>query len=366
MRKSFLLLAILAGIASGLWLAQNVQAARGIPGSGEFGYGARLALDGLYFEDALNLAVDLPLDWLAAEARWRDLTDPQSPAWQRLDSMMTTAARAGVPVLLSLTTPPETAQTSRGPDPAQTAQFVLSLAQRYPHALRAVELFPGANTLSGWGAHPNPAAYSQLFSTVQAQLSPLQPQLVLAAAGLQPFDTPQSGADMNDLEFLAGLYLANPALALPVISIHLEAISTDPLALPSEIGARTLRHYEQVRAVMLQNNRQNDLIWVTSFQIPSGTINAKNLTNQGGDSQKQFFIMAQNQMRSQLYIGTTFYNCLNPAANSTTQAGCLVKDPTEYHPLVPVFRELIAQNSPSIAYPRNGKPKNEAFIKNRH
>ena len=44
---------------------EHVQAGRGTPGSSEFGYGATIEMDGPYFGDALALATDLPLDWLA-------------------------------------------------------------------------------------------------------------------------------------------------------------------------------------------------------------------------------------------------------------------------------------------------------------
>lgn len=364
MRKGILLLAVLVGVASGLWHDSGVQAARGAPGSGEFGYGARLNLDGPYFDDALDLAVDLPVDWLAVTLRWSALVNPQSSDWQRFDKLMSAAARANISVLVSLTSAPPSAQTVSGPDAAQTAQFILSLAQRSGSALQAVELFPAANTRAGWGAQPDPAAYAKLFGVVQEHLRKTYPQITLSAAGLQPVNS--SSADINDLTFLAGLYAANPALGLPVISIQLTDITADPLAPPAENDTSVLRHYEQVRAVMLQNGRQNDLIWVTSFQLPSGTMNMPDRSSQGVDAQKRFFVQAQTQMRSQLYIGMTIYNSLNPAADLTGRSGYLVTDPSEYHPMVTVFREMIAQNSPSTAPHRNGRPKTEALIKNRH
>ena len=335
------------------------QAGRGIPGSPEFGYGARLELDGLYLEDALELAADIQFDWLAVTVRWAAL-QPDTPYAARLDTVMAFAARNRLSVLISLTQPPAAALSANGPDPAQTASLVQSLAQRYPGTLAAVELFPAANTHSGWGAEPNPQRYAQLYNHVLTQIQSAGLPLLLVGCGLQPLSTSPSSGEMDDLAFLAGVYKAGAFP--PVISVLLNEVSVDLLAPPDSANHHVLRHYEAVRQVMVTYGQEKSILWITAFRASSVTIPLSESNFQDIARQKAWLYQACAQLRSQLYIGVVVYQSLNPADVASAQHALVTSTP-QYHPFASIFRELVSQNGGSINLPRYGRPKYEGLEK---
>lgn len=354
MRRALLLALLLAGCLS---LAAPVQAGRGIPGSSEFGYGARLNLTGPYQDDALALAVDLPLDWLAITLPWQDYpAGSGSAAWLQLDQVMHTAARFQVPVLISLTQAPAGALTLSGPDPEQTAGYAVELARRYAPTLQALELFPAANTRQGWGADPDPAAYARLYRAVERKLQAAGVPILLVAGGLKPLD-PADQAGLQDVDFLAGVYSAAPEQPFPIISLDLSVTAGEPLVSPAEGSIQSLRRYELIRQVMISANRQKDLLWITSFAPPSGKMIPSN--QQQAKAQSEWLSQAYAQMRSQLYIGMVVYQSLN----STAGGSGIIQSDDEYLPFYPLLRSLIRQNAPSP--PPNGRPKDEVLVKRR-
>lgn len=359
MGKMRLILASLLCLGAILANFLPARAARGAPGSMEFGYGARLETDGPYFQDALDMAADLPLDWLGVTLRWSQYA-PASAAWERLDSILQFCDRSGTSVLLSLTEPPADARAGDGPDIGKTAAFVLELAARYP-GLGAIELFPGANTARGWGGRPDPRAYTKLFAAVQSGLQASGSNVLLVAGGLQPLTSNHPAGDIDDLDFLRELYAANPALALPVIGLVLQPAG-DPLAAPDGVDRGILRHYEEVRQVMVDAGRAKDLIWVTSILPPDGTISSSDPNKPGSFNQTNWLYQAYGQMKSQLYIGVAFYRSLNPSAKNPRDSALILNN-QQYHPFYGILRELIAQNSPGWAPPRHGRPKSEALQK---
>ena len=154
----------------------KVQAARGIPPSLEFGYGFRINLTGDRIKDMLDLAASLQVDWVAMDLDWSNFwPDPkQQPQLEALDLAMDLAGRYDLAVQLSLVNPPAWARANQAPDPKMTAWFVVNLVQRYPRALKVIELYPGANTRQavrgiqqrlGWPADGYPT--SELLETLR-------------------------------------------------------------------------------------------------------------------------------------------------------------------------------------------------------
>lgn len=364
MRKIRFLLALLVGLTAVFWPLHKAEAARGIPGSHDFGYGARLELDGPYFEDALEMAAGLQLDWLAVTLHWSELPSDRSEGdWTRLDQAMQYASKNHISVLVSLTQPPSTALKENGPDPIQTGQLVLELAQRYPVIMQAVELFPGANTRQGWYHQPDPQAYAQLYQYVQDQLQHSGSPVLLVAAGLTPIAAGSSEDDMDDLLFLKGLYRAG--VSMPIISIQLNQVTGDPLAPPDQDNHFVLRHYEEVRQTIVASGGEKEVLWITSFRSPSGKIQLPQAGQPNETNQTNWLIQAYTQLRSQLYIGVAFYQSLNPLTGSTINNYSLIQNDQQYHPFYAVLRDLINQNSPDNFLPQHGRPKTDGLDKNR-
>lgn len=361
MRKMLrnLLAAVLVSVLA-LSTLGSAQAARGVPGSADFGIGATVYPDGPFLTQALEIAEDLELDWISAPFVW-SITQPdpaQAPQVENLDLVMQFASDHHMPVLVSLTSAPEWAKTSRGPNPEQTAQLIAWLALRYPDTLQAVELFPGANTSDGWGAEPDAHAYATLLAAASDALRQEGSQVLLIAGGLRPIVGSPTKGDITDLQFLEDLYAQGAAALMPVVSVQFTELTGVPLSFPESKGQPVLRHYEEVRRVMTANGHQNGLIWITRLSPPSGTIDASDSVYQDINMQSNWLSLAYIQLRSQLYVGVTIGQSLNPESGGAT-AGfpSMIIGENRIHPFYSVLHEMISLNKTGSVSIMPGKPK---------
>ena len=357
---------LICALLIGFLPVSSVQAVRGVPGSAEFGYGAWLHPTGEFFDQGLALQQDLALDWVGIEVNWAALAASPNAAidTKNFDRAVSSAARSGTAVLFSITNPPDWAMTPAGPDPAATAGFVLTLVKPYGDKICAIELLPGANTTAGWHANPDPAAYANLWLTVRSQLDAAGSALHLIAGGLKPLTATASAADWNDLDFLRGLYAAGAKDWMSVLSIHLGQLTGQPLQASADAGT-TLRHYEAVRQVMLENNHPTGQIWVTLLTAPDGTITVSDSQYLDRQAKTEWLQQALIQVRSQLYVGVVFAHDLNPAPNNSIhyQYDALVVDRVTVHPFYSVFKAIIRQTNPETGAARPGRPKGTNLLK---
>ena len=362
--RRFALFLLILGLLGTAWPARLAQAARGTPGSAEFGFGAYLDLSGSFAIDSVHLASDLELDWLALDFSWQAAAPkPGAIDWSRIDPILQAAGRSQQSVMLSLTQAPEWALTPQGPDSAKCAALVIQILQRYPNTVQAIELFPGANTTQGWGRQPNPKAYFSTWNAVQAAIKSAKLSTLLVAGGLLPIPSGSPAAQgVNDLTFLQELYSAK--VQLPVISIQAGSLTGDPLQAPDKVENRVLRHYEEVRAVMLNNKQDAGKIWITHITPPTGSIAANDRRYQDLSNQALWLSQAYDQMKSQLYIGVAFLGQINPQANPADAAFSLLQPSGDYHPFFRMLRDRIAINRSNAAYLRPGRAKAEPLQKN--
>ncbi len=304
----FLILAVIAHPAISV---PPAQAAGEILVAPNFEFGARLDLSGQLVKPSLSIAAGLGLDWIAIDFDWAALMpDPNHlPDLSALNEAIASARRSNTAVMLSLIHAPAWAMTPNGPEPNLTASLVISLARMYAGALRAIELYPAANTAQGWGAAPDAAAYAALYQATEAALNSNN-QDILLVASLAPATGPE---DTADRAFLKKLYQQGAASWMKVLGLRLPRLSGDPMADPKsqenlEQGMTVLRHYEVLRQVMLQNDHPQGLIWLTSFSWPAS------LTSGQVEAQTYWLALAYQLIRSQLYIGAAFFQQLNPPA----------------------------------------------------
>ena len=291
MRKRTLSGVFLGILVGSLILPIPVGAAPGTPNSLAFGYGARINVDGIHAPLALRMAAGMRIDWVALDFDWA-ASQPEAGAWNENDSFtqaMLLCRTLGLDVLISISDAPAWAMTPGGPQAESVSVLVNTLAEKYPHLL-AVEPFPGANTRAGWGAAPNPAAYAEMLQTVEAGLAA---ELYIVSAGLE--NRVSAPEDIRDLDFLQGLYDAGWKGS--ILSIRLDALQGDLLELPAQ---DRLRHYEQIRALMNENQHSDGLIWVTSLGLPNDT------------NDESWLLQAYEQLQAQLYMGAVFYESFNP------------------------------------------------------
>ncbi len=343
-----------------------VQAARGAPGSTEFGFGAILYPRGPLENEALEAASGVGLDWVEVPVDWVALQPNPSipPQLDALDGIMRYCGEREIAVAFSLTNAPAWAMTPNGPDPAQTVQFVLTLTNRYPATLNALELFPGANTGTGWGAQPDPKSYVNLFRQVHSSLEAENKPLLLVAAGLRPLAANPEAGSVDDLEFLRGMYASGAGKLVEVLSVQLLDLTGDPLTFPSNKERRVLRHYEEVRQVMAANGQQFGVIWITHLSPPSGKIGAANSVVR--DAQVNWLSQAYVQLRAQLYVGVVFGQSLNPKGEGADEGELsLLLGAGTFHPFYSVLREMTGLNGIGSVTIKPGKPKEGSFAKKR-
>ena len=365
LRNTALLLTVVVLLASTF---EAALAARGTPGSPEFGFGALVYPQGSMLDDSLSMAAALGLDWIAVPVSWNAFQPraAEPPQFAVLTPVMQFAAENKVAVLVSVSNAPAWARTEQGPDPTQSALFVAALLQQFPATIQAVELFPGANTIQGWGSRPNPEAYLTLYNTVREQALLQNPSILMVGAGLRPIAPASQNGDMDDLAFLQSLYKLGAQQVIPVISMQLFDLTGDTLLAADRSEPRVLRHYEDVRAVMTANQHHSGIIWITHLCAPSGTINVLDSQYRDPTLQSNWMRQALLQLRSQLYIGAVFLQSLNPETEGAAGGiPSLIRSDGTSHPLFSDLAEMISLNSagsPSIV---PGKTKDGNLGKNR-
>jgi len=260
----------------------------GTPLSLEFGYGTRLDINDPHLETSLRLTAQHGLNWVALDFDW-EAVQPAPDAWNHRSSLseaLRLAHSLGLNTLVSIKNPPDWALSVDGPG----AKYTIELVSRLLHAdwpATAIELFPGANTSAGWKATPNAIAYASLYQQVQAHLEAEHHKVYLVAGGLS--NRLLSTEDLPDVDFLGQLYTAG--LRPAIISLGLHAINGDVFSPPA---VDVLRHYEELRAVMISHQHKDGLLWITDFYL-SAEIQAEPWLKQ-----------AYPMMKSQLYLGAVF------------------------------------------------------------
>jgi hypothetical protein len=317
------------------------SAASGLPDSTDFGYGARLDIWGEAVELAIKTASGIGIDWIGIDFYWSRHwpTDASSIDLEKLDQAMHLARDQNLDVMLSIKAPPAWAMTPYGPDVKTTAGLVALLANRYPENLLAIELFPAANTVQGWGAPPNPTVYTSLLEATHSALKSSGSMVAIVAAGLNPISPEHAQSDMSDLEFLNKLYEAGATPYMPIVSIRFTQIVGDIMSPSDSNETRILRRYEAIRQIMLTNNHGYGLIWITGFTWP-GTYNDISL-------QIDWLEDAYQLIKSQLYIGAAFFDRLNPPLEvnrSTSSHDSLIlidEENTRLHPAIGSLGQII-------------------------
>jgi hypothetical protein len=269
-----------------------------------FGYGLRVSLDKETMGTEIACAERYAFDWVAVELDWGQFwgSFSEAPRYQGMDRLMSHASDHQMKVMISINHAPDWAQTKRGPSALYTSQLIAMLLDRYPTNVGAFELFPGANTYNGWGRDPDPAKYTALLKGAQRVIDRMGRDISVVAGGFVPSPLTRK-ADMQDTDFLQALYRYGLREGNPVIGVRLPRTTGHPDDGPTFGEDEVIRHYEQIRQVMLENGHRNGLIWMTSFSLPESL--QKEM--RGQDHRSQWLQQAYLRLRSQLFIEVAFY-----------------------------------------------------------
>lgn len=349
-----------------VYLPLSVEASAGLPGTAKFGYGAVIDINGKYLDESITTAASIGLDWIAVEFDWEKMwSDPNSPPnISLLSEVIDKAYQRGLSVLLTISNPPIWAITERGPDPQTTANLILSLVGFYANKVSAVELFPGVNTLEGCKAAPDPRSYLLTLNRVQETLN-FSGRNIEVITTLTPMAIKPSPQDVNDLEFLNQLYQSGGKSYLNILGVKFNKIRGNPYSNPESV---TLRHYEEIRTMMLNNEHEFGLIWITGFRWLNGEINnfksdntpPKSLGEHSNWLEEAFILM-----KAQLYIGAAFLDRINPHNDDLQNypENTLILQDSQIHPAADQIRLLIRQQNTKSQLPITGTSDQKPAIK---
>ncbi len=360
MRKGWVIaLLSLLLVTALLFCANQVQASKGVPGSAEFGYGTILDpnFTGKPLGKAFTITLHMNPDWVYVPVDWaKTYPEPGKGDFKTLDQVMQFASRNDISIAISLQHAPDYALTDVGPDEGQTTELVNRLITRYPEQIAAIELFPRANTRQGWGRNASPQGYVSLLKSVSQELSGLPNPPLLVAGGLQPLAVHPQKGDMNDLEFLQGIYKAGGKPYMPILSLQFVQITAQPLLPASDSDPFRLRHYEQVRRIMVANGHANGMLWVTHLGIPAG------MTDE--NEQTVWLRNVYSQLRAQLYMGMAFLQSSTPSTTPASPMISIIKSDGSYHPFYAAFQGMTQAKTDALIE-RPGHVKTNVLIKDR-
>jgi len=286
-------------------------------------------------EQTIQVAKQLALDWLTVPINWQEIQpeSTSSPDWSSIQSIIHEAAKNQISIMIQIKNVPAWAFTSTGPDASKTADFVEALAAQFWPSIQAVEIFPGANTLAGWGGKPDAVAYLSVIQLVKQQLHQKNCSLYLVVGGLVP--SPREGIPAAD--FLTQLYKSGLSEVSDVLSVQY-LVSADTHNIAGNNRTAIFDWIEEIHQIMLLNGHTNGVIWITHLEDPSGTITIS------GQEILQFC----RQFRSRLYIGTLFFGNLDlrepPTPDYAPTESC-VNDEPDFSSLTAIVRELIFENN---------------------
>lgn len=349
LRLISLCLVILSVILSRLVDTDTAIAVVGLPGSPQFAYGAHLDIQGQGIRQAINLASGINLSWLLVDFDWSFYWPDQNstPLFTKLDSVASLANEKNINLVVSISNPPDWAVTKKGPNPEKTSQLILEIAGRYPGIVLAFELFPSVNTAEGWSATPSPKQFTKLLRRVSDDLSSTGFDLQIIST-LSPLSAQDDPKDIPDDEFLQGLYANGWLSEDSILGIRYQHITGDPLSLPSSTGIPVLRHYENLRNILVENHDEYRLIWITGFSWPGELATG----NEPAEEQKSWLLQAYRLLTAQLYIGAAFFDQINP--NSTLgEVSSLLFPDTTLHPACSTLSQLTNPTSIVVLDPVN-------------
>lgn len=145
-----------------------------------------------------EVAEKLNLNWIKQQVRWEDVEpQPGQYDWTALDVTFAEARKYGVEVMISVVTAPEWAREEGnqalnevGPpgNPQTYANFLITMMQRYPGQIQAVEVWNEMNLRREWASIYGLSAqnYVTLLQTAYNAIKSVDPGVIVISGALSP------------------------------------------------------------------------------------------------------------------------------------------------------------------------------------
>ncbi len=211
--------------------------------------------------------------WIRQRVSWaRTEPEPGQLDWAAWDAIVEGAVARGLQVVLVLEDAPDWAKAPkdvsfRGApprDPETFARFAEQIAARYRGLVAAYQVWDEPNLGAHWGSDGvNPAAYAALLSAAHQGIRRGDADAIVLAAGLAP-TTERSPANLNDLDFLRGLYAAGAAPYFDALAYKPYGFWSGPDD-PANPNATNFARVQLAYDIMCENGDGHKGIWAVEF-----------------------------------------------------------------------------------------------------
>ena len=240
------------------------------------GIGVNVQLEGLSADaiDAQMAQVQAAgFAWIRQRLSWTETEPAQGQyRWEHWDLIVEAAARHNVHTIVVLEDAPAWAKAVKDQplvgapphDPATFASFAEVMAARYHGRIAAYQIWDEPNLGAHWGSDGvNPAAYTALLSAGYTGIKGGDSSAVVLAAGLAP-TTQRSPQNLDDLEFLRGMYAAGAAPYFDALAVKPYGFWSGPDA-PASAAETSFARAALHRAIMCENGDAAKGIWAVEF-----------------------------------------------------------------------------------------------------
>jgi hypothetical protein len=310
-----------------------------VPTGSTVGYG--MCVDwGSYVERALALTKDANFNWVKYQVRWADQEPlPGSIDLDKLDSVISQANGYGFHVLLSVVTAPDWSRPADtdlsvpGPpeDPADYANFVGLLAERYMGYVDAYEVWNEQNLWYEWGGQGrlNAGDYVELLKAAYTAIKAADPAALVISGGLTPTGVDDGVVAVDDVRYLQQMYDAGLKEYCDGVGAHPGGYNNPPDDDPEHNTTSTTtfkghpsfyyKRFEQYHEVMANNGDDGKQLWFSEFGWASSDnppASYEFALDNTEEMQAQYLVRAFELAKEAGYVGPMFLWDLNfgPAA----------------------------------------------------
>jgi hypothetical protein len=191
-------------------------------------------------KDWANVTADqLGMDWAKMQVRWENM-EPEDDAfdWYLTDLYIPAMAEKGIKVLVSVVTAPDWARepgvdvSQHGPpaDPAEYAEFVAALLERYPGQIQAVEVWNEQNLDREWTSTGGLSAtnYVNLLKVTHDAVKAVDPGVIVVSGALSPTGLSDGVRAWDDFVYMDQMIAAGLLDYADCVGAHHNGINVSP------------------------------------------------------------------------------------------------------------------------------------------
>lgn len=230
-------------------------------------------------KDAHVTFVRQSFPWAEIEPDPGVYVDPKTGqnTWAKYDFIVGQLAGAGIGILARVDTIPRWArppdddfkQWDKGPpqDFNNYANFVARLAERYKGKIAHFQVWNEPNLTGEWGGKPiSPQQYGLLLKFTWTKVKAVNPNALIVTAGLaQTIEDGVRTNNLNELDFIQGLYDAHMNQYFDILSVMAYGLGTSPGDRRVGPERTNFSRLQLAREIMVRNGDAAKPIWASEY-----------------------------------------------------------------------------------------------------